>query len=320
MTADTKQQREVSIADVIAILVRRRRIFMACVVLSVGVGVIYAVFATPTYVASVTARVLTQGDAGGLSGLADRLGGAAALVGIDLTSGRSDRGEYLAILNSRELGEKFILAHGLMQQLFADAWDTERQAWRPDNPSWSARARRTLSGWLAAISGDRGWRKPGGEPTLWQAYKQFEQIRTVTETGEDGLVRISFQFRDPVLAAEWASAFVAMANDQIRDNAIQEATRALAYLDDEVEKTTVVDLRSTIFGLVKTQLENIMLANARQEYAFRVIDQAVVPEERARPRRTLIVASALLLGVFLGSFFALSWEILIHARRTHERR
>jgi uncharacterized protein involved in exopolysaccharide biosynthesis len=161
---------------------------------------------------------------------------------------------------------------------------------------------------MASLSGDRGWRKPGGAPTVWQAYQRFEQIRVITELPQDGLVAVSFQYRDPTLAAEWATAYITMANDQIRQNAIEESSRALAYLNEEIDKTTVVDLRGTIYSLVKTQLEKIMLASARPEFAFKVIDKAVVPEERSRPRRALILAFALLLGAVAGAFAALGLE------------
>ena len=52
-----------------------------------------------------------------------------------------------------------------------------------------------------------------------------------------------------------------------------------------------------------------MLANAQQEYVFKTIDPAVIPEEKVSPNRSLIIVLATLMGgitgaliVFIGSY------------------
>ena len=48
-----------------------------------------------------------------------------------------------------------------------------------------------------------------------------------------------------------------------------------------------------------------MLANVREEYAFKIIDPAVVPDMRSKPQRRKIVILGLLLGVVFGSLLVL---------------
>jgi uncharacterized protein involved in exopolysaccharide biosynthesis len=49
-------------------------------------------------------------------------------------------------------------------------------------------------------------------------------------------------------------------------------------------------------------MRTLMLSNARQEYALAVIDRAVVPELRQRPKRKQIVVLGTLLGGIVGLF------------------
>jgi uncharacterized protein involved in exopolysaccharide biosynthesis len=43
-----------------------------------------------------------------------------------------------------------------------------------------------------------------------------------------------------------------------------------------------------------------MVASTREEYAFQTIDPAVPPQEKASPKRALIVITALMFGLVLG--------------------
>lgn len=305
-----EKESDITLREVAASLGRHRYLLLSCAAVTVLLGLCYAVFAKPLYTATATIRVLGQENDGGLSGLASRLGGAAALVGINLTSSTSDRDEYLAILKSRELAENFIEKRGLMPRLFPDAWNAEHGTWRQSQPSFMGRMKIALSRAVARISGDEGWKAPSAIPTESQAFETFKSMRTISEPTAAGIVELSFKFSDPKLAAEWANAYVEMANEQIRGNAVTEAKRALGYLDEELKKTTVVELRETIYGIVRSQLEKVMLANARPEYAFKIIDRAVVPESPSFPRRSIIVVLSLFLGIMVGVFAVLFKDTL----------
>ena len=290
---------EISIRDVILTVRRRKWIIAAITALAVLIGLLYAVFATPMYTASIAVSPATKDDSG-LSSIAGRLGGVAALAGFNLGSGGSEKEDYLAILQSRELGERFIDRYQLKPDLFPKRWNAAAEKWKEGAPNKGFRA--FISRTLARLSGDEGWREADSFiPTDWEAYKRFDdKVRSVKEDTDTGIVTVSFEFRNPAMAAQWANDYVAMANEEIRQRAIAESSRALAYLNEQVEKTTISGLRDTIYQLVEHQLETITLANSREEYAFRVIDKAVVPEQRSHPQRSVILVLSLVLGLVLG--------------------
>lgn len=301
----------ISLPELIAVMRRRKMLIGAYVIAAAMAGVLYAVLATPLYTATITVQP-TAGEEGALSGLANRLSGAAALAGIKLEGTDSSRSAYIAILQSRELAERFIEEHNLKPLLFPDEWDATKESWRREGGEKRG-VMAAISRFIAYLSKDEGWQaEVSPEPTAWQAYKVFDgEIRTVQEDRQTGLVSVSFEFRNPKLAAEWANAYLALANAEIRADAVREAQRALQHLYAEAEKTNIAGIRDTIYTLIQNQLEKIVLANAREEYAFRVIDKAVIPEERSHPKRALIVALSIIVGGMLGFFNAL----LIEARR-----
>ena len=91
---------------------------------------------------------------------------------------------------------------------------------------------------------------------------------------------------------------------QTRARAIAEAEKSMSYLQSELDKTSIVGIRQGINGLIEDQINQIMLANVRDEFAFRVIDSAIPPSEDdyVRPIRWLYMLAGFILGAVLGSF------------------
>jgi uncharacterized protein involved in exopolysaccharide biosynthesis len=143
---------------------------------------------------------------------------------------------------------------------------------------------------------------PGKKPlTLWFAVKHFrDDIITIHNDSKKGVTIISVDWTDPVTASRWANGFVALANELIRNRALEESRRNIAYLNAQLPQTTEVDVKRAMYNLIENETKKAMMANGKIEYAFQTVDPAVPPEVRERPKRTLIVLVALLLGLLLG--------------------
>jgi LPS O-antigen subunit length determinant protein (WzzB/FepE family) len=88
----------------------------------------------------------------------------------------------------------------------------------------------------------------------------------------------------------------------MRQRALTDAERNIEYLNDQLGRTNVVELQQVIYNLIEAEMKTLMLANVRNEYAFSVVDPAVVPELRARPKRKQLVVLGALLGGIVGLF------------------
>jgi LPS O-antigen subunit length determinant protein (WzzB/FepE family) len=93
----------------------------------------------------------------------------------------------------------------------------------------------------------------------------------------------------------------------MRARTIHETDKSLRFLRSQLEVTSIVEVRQAIYGLIESQTKSAMLANVREEYAFRVIDPPVTPEsgEFVRPKRKLIVAVGVFVGLSIGVVIAL---------------
>jgi uncharacterized protein involved in exopolysaccharide biosynthesis len=232
---------------------------------------------TPLYKADA---VLTASDeisgAGGGASLSGELGGLAALAGFGgARNGRLN--EAIATLRSRILTERYIKQQNLLPILFAEKWDSEAKRWK-----------------TAKI------------PTSQDGYLLFEKkIRTVTEDKKTGLIAISVTWSDPQLAAKWLQDLVDQTNDYLRLQAIQRSNQNLSYLNEQLNKASVVELRVAVSKLIEGEIKKAMVAEGSQEYAFRFIDPPVVPNKKISPKRALFFLAGSFLGFFVAAVYSL---------------
>lgn len=230
------------------------------------VAVWIALTASLVYRAQVVVVPNREGGMGQEASLASRFGGLASLAGINLGSNGDPGSDSLAVLKSRHLIQQFIEKNKLRKAMYPDA--------------------QTL-------------------PSLWRAVTLFQRsILSIRTDATRGTTTISIDWRDPAVAANWANEFVALANETLRARALGDARRNIAYLNKQIDKTNVVELRRVLYNLIEGQTQTMMLANARSDYAFTVVDPAVAPESRISPRRTLMVITGGALGVVVGVILA----------------
>ncbi|EDY83719.1 Chain length determinant protein [Verrucomicrobiia bacterium DG1235] len=258
-------------------------------------GVFYALNQTEIYRAEATlAPNSEEKSGGGLSALAGQFGGLASMAGLNLGGGGSTE-TAIATLKSRQFLTPFITTETSLKALFPKEWDEETKAW--------------------TVAKER--RNDSNTPTDLEAYEFFtKNSLKVSEDKKSGLVTLAVELPDPKLAAEWTNQLVGKLNSHLRQQAKIESERNLAYLNDQLSDTRVLEIREALYGLIENQTKNAMLANAKEEYAFKVIDPAVVPELRVRPKRSLIVIASGMLGGFFGLFLCFVFHFVDTAKKT----
>lgn len=268
---------EINLLDLWKVLVERKRLIFVITMLSTLIAIAVALLMTPIYRAEALLAPVSEEEGNKMGALASQFGGLASLAGINIGGGGGGTEEAIAILKSRDFTNQFIKDMGLMPVLFDDQWDAATKQWRnPEEP-----------------------------PTAWDAFKLFDAMRSVSTAKDSGLVTLAIEWRNPEQAAEWVSQLINRINNKLRNQAIIEADSSIAYLEKELEQTNVVEVKQSFYSLIEAQTKNKMLANTRDEYAFKVIDQPVVPEEKIKPKRKLIVVLGFILGGMLSIFLVL---------------
>jgi len=247
-------------------------------------------------------------SSGGLGGLAKQYGGLASLAGVSLPGGGGDDKTALGleVMKSRRFIAEFIEHHDLLVPLMASSgWDQSTGGLIIDNEIYESTAKK----WVRDVPPPK---RP--VPSLQEAYREFDELLSITEDEESGFISLSIKHYSPVVAQQWVVWLIEDINNTLREQDVTEAERSIAYLKQQVEATLLTDLQSMFFELIQSQTETIMLAKVRQEYAFRTIDPAVVPEEKSEPKRALICV----LGTLLGGMLSVLWVLVTHYAKKRE--
>jgi uncharacterized protein involved in exopolysaccharide biosynthesis len=151
---------------------------------------------------------------------------------------------------------------------------------------------------------------------LWQGAKKF--IRDFFILGEDkdtGLLTVAIEWTDPEKAAYWANRLVSLANENARQRDIEYAEKSIAYLQEQIEETNVVELERVLYNLVETEQKKLMLASARDDYVFQIVDPAVIPINPARPNTIFLIFLGTVAGGFLGVVLVFARQIAKNVSR-----
>lgn len=275
---------ENDVFELLADLWKERWLVIAVTGLCTLGGVAYALLAPEWYQADV---VLVQADNKGISSGLSQLGGLASLAGINISGGGGAQAP-VAVLKSRDFASDFIRDKNLIPVFFADEWDAKAGQWKNADPK--------------------------KQPDMRDAVKFFDKtVRAVSEDKKAGLVTLSITWTDPGAAAEWANTLVDRVNSKLREQAQSEAEHNIAYLRGEMAATNVASLQQSIGKVMESEMQKLLLARGRDEFAFKIIDHATPPKKRIRPQRTIVVLGSLILGATLSVF-------IVVVRRTRRAR
>jgi uncharacterized protein involved in exopolysaccharide biosynthesis len=289
VTSSVVPHDEITFREYVETLRRGKWHIVAFVVL-VTVIVTLAAFLLPKrYSAQVLLSAVTSApDAGHVSGalgsMVSEMSGLSALAGLMPADQR--KAEVTAVLQSDALTEKYIRDNDLLPVLFPERWDAQARRWKVDSPDKM--------------------------PTLWKANQYFKKkVRTVKNDTRTGLVILTITWKDPQTAAKWGNDLVKLTNDYLRNKAIDESERDIAYLNAAVTKTDVVEVREAIYALLLSQIDKEMLARGTDEYAFKVLDPAEAPEKPSFPQPALWILAAFFGSIvlsLLAAFLHIAWS------------
>jgi uncharacterized protein involved in exopolysaccharide biosynthesis len=268
---------EIDLADIWRVLAAGRAVIGAITSVCIAAAVAVAFLMTPVYRAETLLAPVESSDKSASPIL--QFGALEGFAGIGLGGGSGgDSAEALATLTSRVFTDAFIREEKLMPVLYADRWDAAR----------------------------KGWKEGEEPPTAWDAYRLFDRnVRFVNKDVKTGLVTLAIEWRDPDSAALWANRLVQRINAERRAEAIREAETSISYLKEQLAETSLVEMQQAIYQLIESKIRKIMVAKSLDEYAFRVIDPAVPPQEYSSPRRVPIIILGIVFGLIVSAVIVL---------------
>lgn len=285
---------EIDLRELFIALWKGKWIIIATTFIFAVGAVLYALSQPNIYKADALLAPAESSGSGGLAKMAGQLGGLATLAGVNLGSGESSQTDLAAqVMKSRQFIQHFIEKYELLVPLMAGKeWDLSSNQLIINNELYDEQTRT----WLREPQGLRG-----AKPTAQEAHEMFvKEILTVSSDKTSGLYTVSVSHYSPYIAQQWVTWLVEEINQVMRERTIAESTQNLNYLQEQLQRTSVADMQATFYKLIEEQTKSLMLAEVQDEFVFKVIDPAVVPELKDKPKRALICVLGTLLGGMLG--------------------
>ena len=268
-------------------------------------SVFYALSLPNIYKSEALLAPVNSEQQGGLGALAGQFGGLASLAGVSLGSGKSDKTALaIEILKSREFFAKFVIKHNILPNLMAvKSWDLASNKITYNENIYLSDSDK----WIREVTPPRT-----AKPSLQESKKVFASILDIQQNKETGMVIISLEHASPAIAKRWVDWLIQDINLDMKMRDKQEAEKSIAYLQSQIDKTTIFEHKTLLFQLIEEQAKTLMFAEVRAEYVFKTIDAALAPELKFKPKRALIVV----LGTLLGAMFSIILVFIKHFRNS----
>lgn len=188
----------------------------------------------------------------------------AAQFGIS-TAPASNVSEITRLLQSNILMEKVLTKHNLMPVFFEKA-DLEEMT---------------------------------AESKVWKGIRYLKSVFTVNHDQQEGIIELTAESENPKTAAAIINYMLAELTDYMSHEAKRVAGINKKYLESLIDENADPLIGQKIYSLIAKQIEISMMAEVKENFAFKVLDPPKVPDKKIRPKRSKIILLS-----FIMSFFA----------------
>jgi uncharacterized protein involved in exopolysaccharide biosynthesis len=309
------EEDEINLLDYARVVWQRRKLIGWIVAVAVVLTVVISLTMKNIYQARTVIAPIAAKDGGGgmASMLAQQLGG---LPGI-MTPGAASASEIVNLLNSNILREKIIAQYHLLPVLFDEDWDDDKKRWKAEGEGGGFRLNLNPLYWasrLLALARPAPppsiANKQPGIPDVWDGIRALEKLVSVKHNMKENAITITGDFKDPETAAKLVDYFLTALTDHMSAEARRVADVNRKYLEGQLAATSDPFIKQKIYNLIAQQLETSMMAEVKENFAFKILDPPKVPDRKIKPKRAQMAMLSFVVALFLGVFVAFFLEYL----------
>jgi uncharacterized protein involved in exopolysaccharide biosynthesis len=310
---------EINLLDLWRVIVKRKKMILIMVLVAVFLTAFASLFMKNIYQARALITPVTtkdMGRSGNMALLAEQFGGLASM-GISMP-GAASASEIVNLLKSNIVREKVIVKYNMLPVLFDDRIDRETKHWRKkDDGGFSLNPMRMAGKLVEMVNPPdptTALKKKDGVPEVWDGLRMFKQMVNVNHNLKENSIAISVNFHNPETAKQIVEYFLLTLTDHMSAEAKRVAQTNRQYLESQLGETSDPLIKQKIYSLIAQQIETSMMAEVKENFAFKVIDPPMTPDKKIKPARTVMVVLAFMMALFIGVFTAFFLEYLEKAK------
>lgn len=307
MSTEKELKKNVLVKNLAFIVLRalNKSKYMICGVTIVfgTIGATYSLSLPDIYLSE--AKLVPATNQGGAN-IPGQIGNLAALAGVNLGGKTNDKSIVaLEVIKSNDFLKNFVNKNNLIVPLLAaKGWNSSTQQLIIDSEIYDEEKKE----WITTDNVKNDETK-----IINRAVRQLKSLISTSQDKNTGIITITIEHVSPVLAQEWLTNLIQAINDEMRNRDAEEAEHSLIYLNKELANSNIAEIKNTLISVISEQMKTKMFVNIRNEYAFKYIDSATLPERKSKPKRALITIASLMFG-----FFAICMLVIIRTFKNYD--
>jgi uncharacterized protein involved in exopolysaccharide biosynthesis len=262
---------EINLLDIAKVILKHKNFIIWFIIICVFVTASISLLMTNIYQAKAVITPVEQQDNARIGAL----GGIASQFGLSI-GGSTKASEIVAQLNSSVIRESLIRKYNLLPVFFEPEELKDKTE----------------------------------KEQLWEGLRFLKDMLLVTNKEKDGVIEVAMDFKDPKIATNIVNWTLLEVTDRMSSDARRVANTNRKYLESIIDKTADPMIRTNIYNQIAQQIQAEMAAEAKENFAFKVIDPAKEPDKKTKPKRALMVIIAFVASLFVGIFIAFLMEFI----------
>ena len=144
--------------------------------------------------------------------------------------------------------------------------------------------------------------------TMWAGINALKGMTKINFIAKENIIELSIRYKDPKMAADLVNMTLNELTEYMSGEIKRVAETNRKYLESQVDKMPDPFIKSKIYSLIAQQIETAMMAEVKENFAFKILDPPRVPDQAIAPKKRQMVMISFVVSLFLGIFVAFGNE------------
>ncbi len=152
---------------------------------------------------------------------------------------------------------------------------------------------------------------------IWDGIRYLKNsIYKVRDNKRDGIIELSVEFKDPEMSASILTGILAELTDYMSSEAKRVADTNKNYLESLIDKNSDPLIKQKIYALIARQIEVSMMAEVKENFAFKILDPPKIPDRKMRPHISMNIMLSFIISLVGGICLAFIMEHIERSKKS----